>query len=581
MLSLALAGFAVASLPSAFASRASSYNQSHYQECRVLPGDAAWPPKNHWDGLNTTVNGRLIASVPLGAACHDPHYNEERCNYLRKNWAYPITFEDNPVTPMSYWFQNSTCDPWTDRKSPCELGNLAVYSINVSSPADVAAGVKFAHENNIRLTIKNTGHDYTGKSVGQGSLGIWTHHLNSIEVNHNYSRPWHQGPAVKLGAGVRGYEAYKGAHDAGLRVVGGDCATVGIAGGFIQGGGHSPLSGAYGMASDNVLEWEVVLADGTFVTATPGQNEDLYWALAGAGPSTFGVVTAVTLRAFPDGPVGGAAVIFDRTEMSNDTFWQAFTYFQESLPGINAGGAQSAFATLPTQFYLQAVTRPDYTEAQMRDLMSNFTTKLDSLKIDYNLTITSLPTYLDHFVAYFGPAPWGPYVVGELMTGRLIPRAVSEASPAKVIDAYREITDTTQIIIGSTAQDVSVQPHRKPVAPNAVMPSWRTALQTLLIQSYYNSTISWDDKQHLQDQLVNFAQRRIDALVPEDTGTHLNEANFAASIDWKTQFYGTNYPRLLEIKHKYDPHSVFWAVTAVGSDALSVAPDGRLCEARW
>ncbi|KAJ4423365.1 hypothetical protein N0V82_001968 [Gnomoniopsis sp. IMI 355080] len=488
-------------------------------------------------------------------------------------------YEESPITPMSYWMQNSTCDPWTDRSLPCELGNMAPYAINISAPADVAAGLSFAHKNNIRVTIKNTGHDYTGKSVGKGSLAIWTHNLRDISVIRNYSQPWHTGPALKLGSGVRGYEAYKAAHDAGLRVVGGDCPTVGIAGGFIQGGGHSPLAGYYGMASDNVLEWEVVLANGTFVTATPGHNEDLYFALAGAGPSTFGVVTSVTLRAFQDGPVGGAQLIINREGIDNETFWKAYTYFQEELPGLNQGRAQTAFAVMASELYIQAVTRPGYNETQMRQLLSNLTTKIDTLGIEYNYTVTSFPTYLDHFTQYFGPAPWGQYVVGELMTGRMIPVEVSESSTETVVQAFRDIVDTTQIIIGSTAQDVSVQPYRTPVARNAVMPGWRTALHTLLMQSYYNSSISWPEKQALQTQLINLAQKRIDSVVPHDTGTHLNEANFSPYIDWKTQFYGSNYPELLDIKHKYDPNNIFWAVTAVGSDAMKFHEDGHLCKA--
>lgn len=57
--------------------------------------------------------------------------------------------------------------------------------------------------------------------------------------------------------------------------------TVGFTGGYIQGGGHSVLSSLYGMAADQALEFEVITTDGEFVRATPSENEDLFWALAG------------------------------------------------------------------------------------------------------------------------------------------------------------------------------------------------------------------------------------------------------------------------------------------------------------
>lgn len=57
------------------------------------------------------------------------------------------------------YFQNQYCDPYTPRDTPCELGNYPAYFIDVSSADDIVAGIEFAAENNIRLTVKNTGHE--------------------------------------------------------------------------------------------------------------------------------------------------------------------------------------------------------------------------------------------------------------------------------------------------------------------------------------------------------------------------------------------------------------------------------------
>lgn len=59
--------------------------------CRCLPGDACWPATSSWDSLNSTVGGKLIATVPIGSVCHDPTYNETACTALRDNWVLPQT----------------------------------------------------------------------------------------------------------------------------------------------------------------------------------------------------------------------------------------------------------------------------------------------------------------------------------------------------------------------------------------------------------------------------------------------------------------------------------------------------------
>src|ERR1700712_2958713 len=100
---------------------------------------------------------------------------------------------------------------------------------------------------------------------------------------------------TSLTAGVQIFEAYEALAARGLRMVGGECATVGISGGFLQGGGHSALSSTHGLGADQVLEWELVTANGTHLIASPTQNSDLYWALSGGGPGTYGVVVSVTV----------------------------------------------------------------------------------------------------------------------------------------------------------------------------------------------------------------------------------------------------------------------------------------------
>ena len=79
---------------------------------------------------------------------------------------------------------------------------------------------------------------YNGKSTGSGALGIWTHHLKDIEFI-DYKDASYTGKAYKIGAGVQGIEAYEAADKLGLTVTSGECPTVGIAGGYTQGGGHS------------------------------------------------------------------------------------------------------------------------------------------------------------------------------------------------------------------------------------------------------------------------------------------------------------------------------------------------------
>lgn len=70
----------------AFAALRSSHAIPTLQRCRNIPGDPGWPSPKEWNQLNSTIGGKLIATVPLGSPCHDPQYNATTCSFLRARW---------------------------------------------------------------------------------------------------------------------------------------------------------------------------------------------------------------------------------------------------------------------------------------------------------------------------------------------------------------------------------------------------------------------------------------------------------------------------------------------------------------
>lgn len=125
---------------------------------------------------------------------------------------------------MSPVYQSLTCQVTTDPTQSCTLGGYPSYAINVSTVSQIQLGVNFARNSNIRLVIKNTGHDFSGKSGGAGALSLWTHNLKDVQYFANYSAQGtnYTGPAFKAGSGVQAFEIYEEASKKGLVVVGGE-----------------------------------------------------------------------------------------------------------------------------------------------------------------------------------------------------------------------------------------------------------------------------------------------------------------------------------------------------------------------
>ncbi|RYP48584.1 hypothetical protein DL768_005539 [Monosporascus sp. mg162] len=318
----------------------------------LLPGDACWPSSAAWGSFNRTVGDKLITTVPIASPCHDTFpdvsFDAELCAKIQANWARPELHDRTAHSPMAAFFANLSCDPFTTRRAQCVMGAYVPYAVNASGASDYRETIASAKKHNRRLVIRNAGHDYMGKPTGGGALALWTHRIGDRSIL-DYKSTTHTGKAMKIGAGVQASEAQETANAQGFVVVEGDCPTVGIAGGYAQGGGISPLGSKFGLAADQVLEWEVVTGRGELLTATPRQNSDLYWALAGGGGGTYGVVLSITVKLHLNMPTAGATLSF--TEPS-DAYWDIVQAFLLNMPAVLDAGATIYWQVLPGNMFL-------------------------------------------------------------------------------------------------------------------------------------------------------------------------------------------------------------------------------------
>lgn len=474
---------------------------------------------------------------------------------------------------MQSYFANQSCDPFTDRSIPCTIGNYVSYSVKVTEAWDVIAALKFAEAMNIRVLARNTGHDFLGRSTGAGALAIWTQGLKNITFG-DWSDKYYTGPSVTIGAGVMGNELVEAAHKQGMTVVSGECATVGLAGGFTQGGGHSALSTAFGLGADQTLSFEVVTAEGDILTASATENSDLYWALSGGGGGTYGIVISMTVRAYPAKQVGGAAMQLLASSTTPENFAAATSKLIELLPDMVDAGAMVVFLISTQYIVLKPVTVWDSNAAYVKDVvLAPFAKALTDLGITPPIVYSEL-SYRDHYDRYMGPLPRGAYEVNRYQFGgRLIPRTVVENNTAELVKVYQDLAANGVLLAGSTAN------YKKPTgAPdNGVLPAWRnTMIQQQLITNW-NSTAPWADMEAAQQRMTNVFMPKIEAVTP-GSGAYLNEADFQQK-NWQNTFFGANYPKLKAIKKKYDPKDLFYILKGVGSEAWNVGKDGRMCRA--
>lgn len=357
-------------------------------------------------------------------------------------------------------------------------------------------------------------------------------------------------------------------------ILSGECPTVGLAGGYLQGGGHSILSTTYGLAADNLLQYEVVTADGSYLNASRTENSDLFWALSGGGGGTYAVVVSAIVKAYPSVTTGGGTIIIVAALTTQENYTAAVSAFHSMLPAMIDLGATVSYQLSSSFFAIDPVTLINSNASYVENVvMAPWLAKLSELGITpYTQAFTTLP-YYDHYAEYIGPLPEGHLDVETYQFGsRLIPRSLLEDDPDAFNEALANVTALGVTSAGSAAAFTGNTSDQW----SAVNPAWRGALLQLQLTLPWNESLAFDDNVALQAELTDVIVPQFTEITP-DSGAYGNEASFMED-DWKVTFFGSNYDDLLAVKNKWDPSGVFYAYKGVGSDSWTVAADGRMCK---
>lgn len=431
---------------------------------------------------------------------------------------------------------------------------------------------------------RNTGHDFVGRSTGAGALSIWTHYLKGFTPLANYTAGAFRGDAAHVGVSLEAWEAHQAMATHNVTIVAPSFSTVGAFAGYMSGGGHSSLVSYHGLASDQVLSLNVVTASGSFVTASPGTNPDLFFALRGGGGGTYGIITSVVVKTFaPVNITSTAKITISSLETGLDAFWQAMRVYHSFGGAIaDAGGIDRTYIyplNNATVFnFTTQVEFPSRSVSEVSALLSRITSAFASLNITAPFPVPTI-------------RPWSAVVLGEgspirneRFASRLMPRSVwdSPIGFSQAMSAMRKVCEGGYQVHG-THMGPSLAVAGYPGNTSSVNPAFREAVMHLVVydSAHTEGVTAAQDKANRR-RLHRYTDYLREAT--KQSGSYINEA----AVDepaWQASFFGKgNYERLLEVKRRWDPEGVFWGPATVGSEGWKVAgewgdstQDGRLC----
>ena len=397
--------------------------------------------------------------------------------------------------------------------------------------ADVIACVNYARENELLLAVRGGGHNGGGLGICDGGMVIDLSGIKFVRVNTSDN-------TVRVGGGNVWGEVDHGTHPFGLAVPAGIISTTGV-GGLTLGGGVGHLTRKFGLTIDNLLEADMVLADGSFVTVNATENKDLYWAIRGGG-GNFGVVTSFKFQAHPVKTVIGGPTLWpiDRTEEIMAWYHDFIHQADEDLNGF------AATMVIPGPPFPEFLHLNKYC-----GIVWCYTG--DPAKFDAMFqTVRDKEPIFEHVGEM-------PYPSIQTLFDGLMPPGMQWYWRADFFTELGPEARAEHRKYGAEIPTPLSQMHMYPLSGAASRPSSSDTPWAYRDAKYAGVFVGVDPDPANAEKITKWAKEYQEALHPYSSGGAYTNFMMDEGQDRVKASYGANYERLVDIKTRYDPGNLF------------------------
>lgn len=390
---------------------------------------------------------------------------------------------------------------------------------------DVVNAIRWARYKDVPIRLRSGRHNYEGLSVVDAGIVIDVNDMKQVEVDRKCG-------TATVQTGLRDFELYEALGSQGLVVPAGLCPTTGIAG-FTLGGGQSGLSRPWGLAIDNLLEVEMVDADGCVLCANAEHNADLFWALRGGGGGNFGVCTSFRFRTHRIDTVAYANIEWDLRDLEPVLrIWQEYTLPDADdrlTPLLTIASGEESLLLMQGVFLGSA--------KELRHLLQPLLRAGSPQKV----TIEEIP-WLEAVARIAATQPTSPEPF------KSVGPFVNHLLPDEAIATIRRFIDEPP------TSSVSVFFHGLGGAV-ARVPSDATAYFYRKALSNVSFYATWNVPEGAA-RGIRWVEDFRKAMRPFTQGVYVNTPDLSIK-NWPEAYYGSNFKRLTRVKAKYDPKNVF------------------------